>query len=80
MADDAKRPLSTAVSPLAHQGWFDFAYHQRVPVAALLEAMGRYLADIKSGDELPPGLAAVVTMAQDIADERRSRRRGTSDT
>lgn len=67
---EPKRPLSAQLTPEAYKAWEDFAYQHRVTVVALLEAIGLLLAKKRSalGED-------VVSLARQITEERRSRRR-----
>ena len=80
MVGDNRRPLSVKLTREAFEAWEDFAYAHRVSIVAMLEAMGQMLLRDKgmwcgSYEQLPPNTKVMITEAQRITKERRSRRR-----
>lgn len=72
-----RRGLHAYVSDESHAGWQEFAANNFVTVAAVIEAVGIWLAECA---DLPPEqqderIQAVIAEARQLDRERRSRRR-----
>lgn len=70
---ERRRQLHGWVTVEALAGWHQFAEEQGTNVTALMEAIGRHLAQHQSGTDLPPHWVAVVKDAQMVAGRRSSR-------
>lgn len=68
-----RKQLGAYLSRMASDGWKDFAAQNGCTVSALLEAVGRQLANYKAGDRLPDFWKQAIADARSISSERRER-------
>lgn len=73
-----RRAVTVRISQEAHAGFEEFCHRHRVSLPALLEAIGQQLHRRewkRSLEKLVDDAQVIVTMAQEITDERKKRRR-----